>query len=152
KRSEGESPPIEGDSSQSWEAARRLAAFLTNLPTGFTEVVRSLVAEHDEGRSSMSPSTQFLADRLLRSPSVAAPLSFLVKATSEGEIGPPLSPSELAASFSLFELAYVFGLLMMNKQASKRCDAAEWKPLCEAMSYDVAAGMVIGRAVPAIGG
>jgi hypothetical protein len=145
--------PIEEFSPESWEYARGYAGVFGAVPSSFTSVIRSLLGEHSAGLTQTTGNNKYFVLRLLKSPSLMAPLYFASEIYNPENLvaNGPTPPDQLIKGFSPFELASILGLvyLVRRVQGLVEHEALEYimKPVVP--SSNVAFGL--GRNIPAIG-
>jgi hypothetical protein len=112
------------------------------------------MSEHGAGNATSSGTGKYFTLRLMKSPTLSAPLYFACLAFSpQILIGSGRTPPEdLMKAFTPFELAYLFGLIYLYRRAENLIDAEEWRYIAPQLSIDGNSGFAFGRAIPAIGG
>ena len=138
-----------------WIAARAYLDVLGKIPVTFTTPVRSLMIDQREG-GVMSPASQLLSTRLLRSPSVKAmfyyaTLSFHGEKVSNSAY---LSSLDLLRTFQPAEIAALLSTSFMYRRIVKIHNLAEnqaWLEIALDATTRMEVGFHLGAAIPAIG-
>ena len=145
--------PTESFSPESWEYARGYAGVFGTVPSSFTSVIRSLIGEHTAGLTQTTGNNKYFVLRLLKSPSLLAPLYFASEIYNpsvlvEGGVTPP---DQLIKGFTPFELACMLGLVYIVRKAQGLVDADELKNIIDPMIPDANVAFAMGRTITAVG-
>jgi hypothetical protein len=141
-------------SAESWESARGYAGVMGEIPSSFTVVVRALMNDHASGAKEPSAASRYGILRLLKSPSVFAPLYFAANLLSEhsgGQSQASISESDLIKRFTPHELAALIGIVYYFRRAQSLCPPEEFKYLADCLSENATVGLLLGQAIPGIG-
>jgi hypothetical protein len=149
--SETPSSPI---SEESWSFARSYATVFGDLPSSFSVVVRSLMNDFASTPTQMSSVTRYGVMRLLKSPTLYAPLFFVRSMLQDDQSSSTalIPEDQLAKEFSLIELAYLIGFLYLYRRAQSTCDQEEFAYISSQIAEDATLAIALGRAVPGVGG
>ncbi len=141
-------------SAQSWEYTRQYAGVFGQPPAPFVTAVRALLSAHAKGESQISGSTRHQMARLLRSPSLFAPFYFAAYAFEPSVISSTSRTPELSVLkvFSPHEVASILAVTYLWRRAQSFCDAEEIKFIEDSLAESINMGLLLGRAIPAIGG
>ncbi len=125
-----------------------------DMPSTFSVVIRGLVNDFTSSPDQMSAATRYGLMRLLKSPTLYAPLFFVRKMLVNDQYSASalIPEDQLAKEFTLLELAYLFGFLYLFRRAQSTCDQEEFANLSEQIAEDATLAISLGRAVPGVGG
>jgi hypothetical protein len=141
-------------SEESWESARGYAGVMGEIPSSFAVVVRALMNDQATGANQPSQASRYGVLRLLRSPSVFAPLYFAAALVNDSSGAAPQSStteSELIKSFTPHELAVLIGTVYYFRRAQSLCPPEEFKYLADCISENATVGLMLGQAIPGLG-
>lgn len=138
-----------------WEEARKLLEALGRVPPSFTTPVRMLLLDQRE-RMSLSPASQFLTTRLLKSPTVKAMFYYLTLALHGDKVSNSayLSSSDLVRLYEPSAVAAVIAMIYIYKKVStkgKLANTVKWQQLTTTVAEDIELAGHLGKAVPALG-
>jgi hypothetical protein len=146
-------PPTESFSPESWEYARGYAGVFGVVPSSFTSVIRSLMAEHSAGLAQTQGNNKYFVLRLLKSPSLIAPFYFATEVYNPDTLvqNGQTPPDQLIKGFTPFEVACMLGLVYILRKAQGLVEAEELKYILDPMVPNANIGFAMGRTIPAIG-
>lgn len=141
-------------SAESWEYARGYAGIMGTVPASFTTIIRGLMTDHESGMGQIEGPNRYQVIRLIKSPSLFSTLYFACKALTPNVIRRSgyTSEAEIVDSFSPFELAYLIGFSLLFRRAQGLCDDQEFSYIEDDIIRNLNVGVLMGRAIPAIGG
>lgn len=140
---------------ESWLKARELLSWIGRVPPSFTTPIRTLMIDASrEGK--LSPASQFLVTRLLRSPSLKAMIYYSALSLHGEKISntPYLSSVEIMRLFAPAELAAFFSFIFLHRKLKKvelEHDPEQFQVMSNQLLARIEAGFELGRALPIIG-
>lgn len=137
-----------------WEIAAGYSKPITDIPSSFSSVIRQLKKiEVKPGGEPLDDTTRFLVMRLMKSPTLKAPIYFAALSIYKDAIQDPtkVSDSDLLNLFSPSDLSTMFGLVYSYKRVTQKCDAKEWEILSKMLKIDMEVGTYLGYAIPRVG-
>ncbi len=141
----------ERDSVEAWQTSRKYATLYGEIPTSFTTLVRSLLADQETG-GQFSSGSEWQMLRLLRTASMKGPFYFALKTFLPEAIDEPAkSLKELLHRFQARDVAGFLGLLYLYRRAKRLCNADEFERLTEQFHTQVEVAGHVGIAMPNIG-
>ncbi len=145
--------PTESFTPESWEYARGYAGVFGTLPSSFTSVIRALMNEHGAGLAQTTGNNKYFVLRLLKSPSLLAPLYFASEVYNPEVLtqSGPTPADQLIKGFSPFELACILGLVYIVRKVQGLVDPEEFKYVIDPVIPKVNVAFAIGRTITAIG-
>ncbi|MDC0358734.1 hypothetical protein OAO01_07960 [Oligoflexia bacterium] len=140
---------------QRWERARQYLIDLDKIPTSFTTPVRTLLLDGKHG-GVLSPASQFLTTRLLKSPTMKAIFYYLTLALHGEKISNSayLSSSDLVRLYAPHDVAAIIAIIYLHKKITRKgrlAEDADWANITKVMMIDVELGGHLGEAIPGIG-
>lgn len=145
--------PTESFSPESWEYARGYAGVFGTVPSSFTSVIRSLMSEHSAGLAQTAGNNKYFVLRLLKSPSLLAPLYFASEVYNPEVLtqNGPTPADQLIKGFSPFELACILGLVYIVRKVQGLVDPEEFKYVIDPVIPNANVAFAIGRTITAVG-
>ncbi len=139
------------DQIETWQNAQGYCSLYGTVPSTFSTVLRSLRGDYEKGLPELSSGSSYLALRLLRSPSIYAPIFHAANAI----LGPNASISDLSSAevlklFKPLDLAGIFGLFYFYRKARKLCESEDWSPLNDPILKCADLGILVAKAIPII--
>ncbi len=141
-----------GFAPESWDVALNYSGLLGVVPSSFSSVIRSLLIDHGRNNKSLSPSTRFMIERLVKSRSLKASLYFgaLTFQPERIEGAKYLGERQLVDLYTPGELAVIVGISYLFKRARKLCDPAQFAMITNRFQESADIGAYIGYAIPGI--
>lgn len=145
--------PIEKNSPESWAYSRNYAALFGDVPASFITTTRALIADQEKRGGAVSPSSRFLALRLLRGRNLKAPFYYAVMTYRQELIAgsDKVSDDDLLKAFQPIETAGLFGIIYLYKKAKKLCDPGEWAFVHKSIMRETEVAGLVGTGIPGIG-
>lgn len=138
-----------------WNKARAFLNPIGRVPPSFTTPIRALLLDGKNG-VAISPATQFLVVRLLKSPTAKA-MFYYAALTFHGERlsnSAYLSSADLIRSFEPGEIAVIIAMLFLYRRAQKLGNLGgdeEWNLITKLATEKFEVGGHMGHAIPRIG-
>ncbi len=138
---------------ESWQIARKYASLLGSIPSTFTTTIRTLKTDDDKHGGVIGRGSIYLAERLLRGPSMMAPFYHCTLTFHSDKISNSayLSTKDLIMLYAPADLATVIGLIYLCRRSRKLSPPDEWQHITGPMHELMEVGGFLGYAIPAIG-
>jgi len=139
-------------SAESWEEARAVAALIKAVPNSFSTCIRFLRADFEQKNPELSKGSKFYLLRLLKGPSVSAPLYFAALTYRPQQFeAHGAGIDAILKTFKPEEIASLLSLIYLYRAIRKGCDAEEWKFIDESVQLQADVCGLIGDAIPSLG-
>lgn len=140
---------------EQWNKARTYLNSIGRISPSFTTPIRALMLD-EKNKGAISPATQFLIVRLLKSPTAKA-MFYYSALTFHGEKlsnSAYLSSADLIRSFEPGEIAVIIGMLFFYRRAQKLGSLQgddDWTTITKLATEKFEVGGHMGHAIPRIG-
>jgi hypothetical protein len=147
--------PLPSEKQEPWDLARRYLSDLCEIPTSFTTPVRTLLIDQKAG-PALSPASQFLVTRLLKSPTLKA-IFYYITLTFHGHKvsnSAYLSSADLMRLYTPSEVAALITVIYLYRRITKIADLGadeDWQAITKALVENVEIGGHMGYAIPKVG-
>jgi hypothetical protein len=141
------------NSAESWQTARDYAGLIGEIPSSFTTTVRTLMADNERLKGTYGPASKFLVLRMLRGPSLRAPVYYMIKEfqPDAANVSSNMRTEDMLQWVSPFELASIIGITYAYRRIKKICDESEWAYIAPILHRRQLVGTHVGYAIPNIG-
>jgi hypothetical protein len=142
------------DESKEFELAREFAASFGNYSAAFTTTIRTLLNDEQEARPgeqpAMSDASRFLVSRLVKCPSILAPLYFSALTFHENKLKEMqcARAENLITLYTPRQLAAILGVIYIFRRIEGKCDPDQWQAISDSLQLAVDIGMHLGYAIP----
>ncbi len=151
---QGSSGDNQGYSPESWERAGKYAKLIGDIPASFSTTIRTI-----KNNNSPAPGTQFdnaskfMALRLLKSPSLKAPIYYAACTLYPDKLTPGtfMRDAALLELFNPHELASILGMIYVFKRVKKVSEGQLWDGLVKELQAQSDIGIRLGKCIPKIG-
>lgn len=146
-------PALTLNTPESWTQARTLAKLIGEIPSSFASTIRALLLDNEKRGGEISTGTTFLLTRLLKGPSVYAPLYYATLTFHEDKIKgmPQVSAEFIAKLYDPMEMGALLGMTYLYRRAKRLVEDEEWQYIDVPLQTQAELGAHLGIHMPAIG-
>jgi len=141
-------------SEESWSRADKYSKLLGAIPSSFSTAIRTLRTNNPDGAGNgFDKNSRFMADRLIKSPTLKAPVHFAACMLAPDKVTPdaPVSDAVLLNSLTPHEVASVLGMIYTYRRVKRLCEGQLWDNLAKEMHAQSDIGIRLGKCIPRIG-
>lgn len=140
-----------GDDLEQWRSAQAYSALLGEIPSSFTTAARALKLDTDKGATSISDSSRFQVNRLLKSAIVESTFNAFAKHHEKFLSNPAKNGEELVKSIPPIATASILGALFYHRRIKKIVPNDEWAYILPFLTKDLDIAIPVGLTIPKIG-